>query len=89
MKFTFTPNLDKQCKTEDEDCPFTECVVGQHWWVYTIARVEASHREIQLIICNFSVLRFLVLLQALFGNDHFSYRKNVFLLLSVACGGDG
>ena len=54
-------------------CPFMECVVGQHWWVYTIARVEASHREIQLVICNFSVLTFLVLLQALFGNGHFAF----------------
>ena len=61
---------------------------GQLWWVYTIARVKASHREIQFLIGNFSVLIFSVLLQALFGNGHFSYGKNVLFLLSVACGGD-
>ena len=61
---------------------------GQPWWVYTIARVEASHRDIQFLIGNFSVLIFSILLQALLGNGHFSYRKNVLLLLSVACGGD-
>ena len=53
-----------------------------------IARVEASHREIQFLIGNFSVLTFSVLLEVLFGNGHFSYRRNILLLLSVACGGD-
>ena len=61
---------------------------GELWWVYMIARVEASHREIQFLIGNFSVLTFSVLLEALFGNGHFSYRRNILLLLSVACGGD-
>ena len=62
---------------------------GQLWWVYTIARKEASHQDIQFLIGNFSVLTCSALLQALFGNGHLSYRKNVLLLLSVACGGDG
>ena len=70
-------------------CPFVHVwtCCGQLWWVYTIARVKASHREIQFLIVNLIVLIFTVLLQALFGNGHFSYGKNVLLLLSVACGG--
>ena len=69
-------------------CFYGTCC-GQLWWVYTIVRVEAYHWEIQVLIGSFIVLIFSVLLQALFDIGHFSYSKNVLLLLSVACRGDG
>ena len=59
---------------------------GPVWRAYTIARVEAFNRKIQCQIGNFSVLIFSVLLQALSGTGHCSYRKNVLLLLSVTGG---
>ena len=87
--------LDKQCITEHDGFGAVVLLWNVLWTAVvglhnhnTITTVEAFRQEIQFLISNFRVLIFSVLLQALFGNGHFSYRKNV-LLLSVACRGDG